>query len=188
MESRIKFETELALTEATLAEDLKSLGPSLTEPVVEPPVNYLKRSLKIDSPRSAGRFCVCGQKMHENNERRGYFTGVRIVSFDLSLTATGWCIAESDSELPAGEPLKAIDSGVFNPPKGIVSLARIDWIAKACAEWARAAGLVVVECRFNFIRIDRLQARITATIAGPLIRERPPIFQRRSLGDTYGGL
>jgi len=29
MESRIKFETELALTEVTLAEDLKDLGPSL---------------------------------------------------------------------------------------------------------------------------------------------------------------
>jgi len=35
--------------------------------------------------------------------------------------------------------------GVFNPPPKMRDVERIDWIAGQCAEWARLAGLVVME-------------------------------------------
>jgi crossover junction endodeoxyribonuclease RuvC len=59
---------------------------------------------------------------------------VRVVSFDLSLTATGWCVSDT-----------AVEWGVFNPPAKMRDIPRIDWVAKQCAQWARSADLVVME-------------------------------------------
>lgn len=60
-----------------------------------------------------------------------------VISFDLSLSSTGWCVS-------AGAPPPAIEWGVFTPPSKH-DLTRIDYLARQCAECARPADLVVME-------------------------------------------
>lgn len=59
---------------------------------------------------------------------------MRIVSFDLSLTATGWCCSD-----------EFVEWGTFTPPAKMRDIERIDWVARQCSEWARPADLVVME-------------------------------------------
>jgi Holliday junction resolvasome RuvABC endonuclease subunit len=58
---------------------------------------------------------------------------LRVVAFDLSLSATGWACSD-----------QFVEWGVFTPPN-MRDIQRIDWISRQCVEWARAASLVVME-------------------------------------------
>src|ERR1017187_1853414 len=77
-------------------------------------------------------------KTPSNREPHSYGTELgrghmRIVSFDLSLSATGWCVAGA-----------AVEWGVFKPPN-VRGGERVDWIARQCSGWVKAAELVVME-------------------------------------------